>query len=100
MYYPCSKNKGADQLCIYREADLRLCFRICGLLVFLLMTNGLAYHYHLGVSTIILRVIRSDLKYLFFFSLKQNRLSKHNNPRLDTAFCSITSRDIWDANTP
>ena len=26
LYYPCSKNKGADQL---READLRLCFRIC-----------------------------------------------------------------------
>ena len=28
-YYPCSENKGADQLCGYREADLRLCFRIC-----------------------------------------------------------------------
>ena len=25
----CSENKGADQLCGYREADLRLCFRIC-----------------------------------------------------------------------
>ena len=25
LYYPCSENKGADQL---READLRLCFRI------------------------------------------------------------------------
>ena len=25
VYYPCSENKGADQL---READLRLCFRI------------------------------------------------------------------------
>ena len=34
MYYPCSKNKGADQLRGYREADLRLCFRICRLLVF------------------------------------------------------------------
>ena len=29
LYYPCSKNKGADQLRGYREADLRLCFRIC-----------------------------------------------------------------------
>ena len=28
LYYPCSENKGADQLCGYREADLRLCFRI------------------------------------------------------------------------
>ena len=26
MYYPSSENKGADQLCSYCEADLRLCF--------------------------------------------------------------------------
>ena len=30
LYYLCSENKGADN----READLRLCFRICRLLVF------------------------------------------------------------------
>ena len=29
MCYPCSENKHADQLRGYREADLRLCFRIC-----------------------------------------------------------------------
>ena len=29
MCYQCSENKGADQLRGYREADLRLCFRIC-----------------------------------------------------------------------
>ena len=34
MYYPCSEIKGADQLRGYREADLRLCFRICRLLFF------------------------------------------------------------------
>ena len=34
LYYLCSENKGADQLCGYREADLRLCFRICKMLVF------------------------------------------------------------------
>ena len=34
MYYPCSENKDADQLRGYREADLRLCFRLCKLLVF------------------------------------------------------------------
>ena len=34
VYYPCSENKGADQLCGNREADLGLCFRICRLLVF------------------------------------------------------------------
>ena len=28
LYYPCSENKDADQLRGYREADLRLCFRI------------------------------------------------------------------------
>ena len=33
----CSENKGADQLRGYREADLRLCFRICKTLVFLMM---------------------------------------------------------------
>ena len=34
LYYPCSENKGPDQLRGYREADLRLCFRICKMLVF------------------------------------------------------------------
>ena len=28
LYYLCSENKVADQLRGYREADLRLCFRI------------------------------------------------------------------------
>ena len=34
LYYLCSENKDADQLRGYREADLRLCFRICKTLVF------------------------------------------------------------------
>ena len=34
LYYLNSENKGADQLCGHREADLRLCFRICKMLVF------------------------------------------------------------------
>ena len=33
LYYPSSDNKGADQLRSYCEADLRLCFRLCRLLV-------------------------------------------------------------------
>ena len=33
LYYPSSEKKGADQLRGYREADLRLCFRICRSLV-------------------------------------------------------------------
>ena len=28
LYYLCNENKDTDQLCGYREADLRLCFRI------------------------------------------------------------------------
>ena len=34
LYYLWSENKGADQLHGYREADLRLCFRIYKTLVF------------------------------------------------------------------
>ena len=35
LYYLCSENKGADQLRgSNREADLRLCFRICKMFVF------------------------------------------------------------------
>ena len=29
LSYLCSENKGAEQLRGYREADLRLCFRLC-----------------------------------------------------------------------
>ena len=41
MYYPGSENKGADKLCSYPEADLRLCFPICRLLVFSRGGSGL-----------------------------------------------------------
>ena len=34
MYYLCSENKGADQLRGNREADLRLCFHKCKMLIF------------------------------------------------------------------
>ena len=34
LYYPCSENKGADQLRSYCKADLHLWFHICRLLVF------------------------------------------------------------------
>ena len=29
LYYLCSENKGTDQLCGYRRADLCLCLRLC-----------------------------------------------------------------------
>ena len=34
LYYPSRENKGDGQLRGYREADLRLCFRLCRSLVF------------------------------------------------------------------
>ena len=37
LYYPCSENKGADQLPSYSKADLQLRFRIFKLLGFLIM---------------------------------------------------------------
>ena len=37
LYYLCSQSKGAGQLCSYCTAELRLCFRICRLLVFFLL---------------------------------------------------------------
>ena len=35
LYYSSGENKGADQLRGHREADLRLCFRVCKNPVFL-----------------------------------------------------------------
>ena len=49
MCYPYSENKDADQLRGYREADLRLCFRICKKPVFL--RRGSFYFKDLGNQT-------------------------------------------------
>ena len=37
LYFLCSENKDADQLCSYNTADLHLCFRICKKAGFLMM---------------------------------------------------------------
>ena len=49
LYYLSSENKGADQLRGYREAELRLCFRICKKPVFSLRGS---YHRHVCVMNI------------------------------------------------
>ena len=49
MYYPCSENKGADQLRGYREADLRLYFCPCKLLVF--SRTGSNYSYGIVINS-------------------------------------------------
>ena len=54
LYYPCSENKGADQLRNYCEADLRLWFRICRLLVF---SGGSFY----GTSTLHFEVLTFEM---------------------------------------
>ena len=50
LYFPCSKNKGADQLCSYCEVDLRLCFRLCRLLVFHAAAQILLYLQEINVK--------------------------------------------------
>ena len=52
MYYPCSENKDADQLRGYREADLRLCFRPCKLLVFSRTGSFILHSTHLNIHTV------------------------------------------------
>ena len=52
LYYPYSENKGADQLRGYREADLRLCLRICKKPVFSRRSSNL-YIYALMLLCVI-----------------------------------------------
>ena len=54
------------------------------------LTNGFAYHYHLGDCTASLRGSRSYSNfYLRIFD--ENPLSKQNSPRWDAAICGVTS---------
>ena len=49
LYYPCSENKGADQLRTYCAADMPLCFRTCKKPVFSQRgstINGVKYGSH------------------------------------------------------
>ena len=62
MNYLCSENKGADQLRGYREADPRLCFRICKKLVF--SRRGSIVHY----QVIIADSERPKQKYYFLYN--------------------------------
>ena len=47
------------------------------------MTNGFSHHYHLGESTFMFRGVRSDLEFLFHFSMKfllANRIAPGGTP--------------------
>ena len=84
MYYPCSENKDADQLRGNREADLRLCFRLCKLLVFSRGGSFIVLKIQMIRSQFTIRVVKiqtnkQEAKLCFcvcklFFALK--RLSK------------------------
>ena len=70
MYYLCSENKGADQLRGYREADLRLCFRICKKPVFSRRgsyTPYLAYCFQLWTLAI-LQLSESNQSFMLQFA--------------------------------
>ena len=65
LFYPRSEIKGADQLRGYHEADLRLCFRLCRLLVF--PCGGSHFVILHLVSTFVLTfVLENDLIFSIF----------------------------------
>ena len=75
LYYPSSENKGADKLRGYREADLRLCFRICRLLVF---PRGGS-----SINLQILNIIHNNNNYMYSVMLEHHRCQ----PLLDFIVC-------------
>ena len=74
LYYPCSENKGADQLRGQREADLRLCFRICKNPVF--SRRGSIDDY------ILLRMIRGVVRHIRNLHLSPHVLSVESSSLL------------------
>ena len=77
MFNLCSENKGADQLRGYREADLRLCFRICKKPVFSRrgpIARGLKFGCRiLAVAPVIAHLQTGDLSWQFFaYATKQD----------------------------
>ena len=84
MYYLCSENKGADQLRGYREADLRLCFRICKKPVFL--RRG-SFHDPDSALTFL-----HSLEY----TTKQNKTINKTEDGVDTKMIEITSDTCCD----
>ena len=59
MFYPCSENKGADQLRSYCEADLRLCF-LSRMQIVGFPMRGLIYKRHSNLQSLVSIMLRSD----------------------------------------
>ena len=66
LYYPFSENKGADQLRGYREADLRLCFRICKKPVFSRRGSNLQGVQRRLVSEVVFRIFFNQIVLLCY----------------------------------
>ena len=100
MYYPSSENKGADQLRGYREADLRLCFRVCRLLVF---PRGGSYVISINILTASLmnKRIFNIFEYYYYRRLLQlfTVLRFHFHAGFISSDCSSTENNFTDTKT-
>ena len=75
LYYPSSENKGPDQLRGYREADLRLCFCLCRLLVFQLLMLRLKALSHISENPLMQTCVIMLFCYFFAISGQNHYLS-------------------------
>ena len=97
MYYPCSENKGADQLRGYREADLRLCFRICKRPVFsgrssyltVIMEIRLFTFCYIQIWPFVIRATSGE-NLLFAYAKTKVQISCAVTPQLISAFVSAS----------
>ena len=92
LYYPCSENKGADQLRGYREADLRLCFRICKKPVFSQRGSNCKISY---------LIIEPGQEKIYFFAYR-NAINKGavQLGRLNKAFLLLATIDTCSLISP
>ena len=75
LYYLCSKNKGADQLCSYCTADLRLCFRMGKHSVFSWRGSGNVFAIeHDAISELLFRPKIVVFGFFCFFFLEHDAL--------------------------
>ena len=81
IQYLCNKNKGADQLRGYSAADLRLCFRICKMLGFLMTRLVSLIRAHFNVKKIECApcTLRTPRIRLVFKLYKKTTTKKHTH---------------------
>ena len=77
MYYQGSENKGADQLRGNREADLRLCFRICKKPVFSRRGSFISFINTTAASKDVLSIILAQGELKLEYDCSEVRPSVH-----------------------